>query len=149
MTLALIDRAEMERFARFAIVGGTGFVIDVGVLTLLHNGVGLDPFTARLVSIAVAAFSTWRLNRIVTFGASSTGQAREGLRYATVAGLTACLNYLVYASALLLWRGLPPVAAAVGATALAMIFSYVGYSRFAFSGAEGPTKFVSARSQSR
>jgi hypothetical protein len=50
-----------------------------------------------------------------------------------VAALTAGFNYLVYALALILWPSLPPVAAAVGATMMAMGFSYAGYSRFVFS----------------
>lgn len=123
---------EVERFLRFAVVGGAGFIVDAGLLALLHHVVGLDPFSSRLISISAAALTTWRLNRAITFGASPNSQAMEGLRYATVAGLTACLNYLVYVLALVLWRDLPPVAAAVGATLTAMIFSYLGYSRFVF-----------------
>ncbi len=117
---------------RFAIVGGAGFVVDAGLLVLLHHWAGLDPFSARLMSIAAAAFTTWRLNRAHTFGASPTGQATEGLRYGLVAGLAAGLNYLIYALALILWPILPPVAAAIGATLLVMVFSYFGYARFVF-----------------
>ena len=57
------------------------------------------------------------------------------MRYATVAGLTAGLNYLLYALTLIAWPDLPPLAAAVGATLAAMGFSYAGYSRFVFAGA--------------
>ncbi|MGH6924789.1 MAG: GtrA family protein [Propylenella sp.] len=141
--------SEAERFLRFAIVGGAGFVIDAGLLAALHHGAGLDPFSARLISISVAAFSTWRLNRTLTFGASGTSQATEGLRYAAVAALTACFNYLVYALELIVFDELPPLAAAVLATLAAMTLSYVGYSRFVFQGSSTPTKFVSARSHSR
>lgn len=148
--MAVAIRAEeIERFLRFALVGGIGFVVDAGLLALLFYGVGIDPFTARLISICVAALTTWRLNRIVTFGASPSSQVTEGARYMTVAGLTACLNYAVYALALILWRDLPPVAAAVGATLVAMIFSYLGYSHFAFQGSSPPAMFVSPRSQRR
>ncbi len=136
---------EVERFLRFAIVGGTAFLIDAGLLSLLHYGAGVDPFSSRVVSICVAAFFTWRVNRIVTFGASPSSQATEGIRYATVAGLAACLNYLVYAVALLAWDGLPPVVAAVIATLVAMSFSYLGYSRFVFYGSSPPAN----RSQRR
>ena len=137
--------AEAERFLRFAIVGGTGFVIDAGLLALLHHGAGIDPFSARLASIAVAAFSTWRLNRLVTFGASPSSQTSEGLRYGAVAALTACFNYAVYAAALIAWPGLPPVAAAVIATLVAMMFSYLGYSRLVFRGATPPPAALSRR----
>ena len=85
---------EAARFARFALVGGTGFMIDAGLLTVLHHLAGIDPFTARLVSITASALTTWRLNRRLTFGASERGQAAEGLLYALVAAITAALNYL-------------------------------------------------------
>lgn len=139
---------ETERFLRFAIVGGAGFVVDAGLLALLHHGVGVDPFTARLISITVAALTTWRLNRLVTFGASPTSQTTEGLRYATVAALTAGFNYAVYALMLVVWPALAPVAAAILATLAAMTFSYLGYSRFAFRGAKPPPgRLASLRSE--
>ena len=55
------------------------------------------------ISISVSAFTTWRLNRSLTFGASDRSQATEGLRYALVAALTARFNYCLYALALLAW----------------------------------------------
>jgi putative flippase GtrA len=127
--------AEVARFIRFALVGGTGFVIDAGILAALHNGAGLDPFTARLISITASALTTWRLNRSLTFGASPRSQAVEGVRYATVAALTALLNYALYALALIVRPEVQPIIAMIGATVAAMLFSYVGYSRFVFAGA--------------
>jgi putative flippase GtrA len=133
--VALTPRAELLRFLRFALVGGAGFLIDAALLTALHHGANIDPFTARLISIAVAALATWRLNRALTFGASPLTEATEGLRYATVALLAAGLNYALYAAALLISPDLPPVVAAIGATFVTMIVSYAGYSRFVFAGA--------------
>jgi putative flippase GtrA len=140
---------ELERILRFVVVGGTGFLVDAGLLVILHYRIGLDPFTARIISISFAVLTTWRLNRALTFGASPNSQASEGLRYASVAIAVACLNYAVYCLLLALWRDMPPVLATVAATLVAMTFSYLGYSRFAFQGSVAPTKFVSARSQSR
>lgn len=133
----MVERARFEaaRFLRFALVGGTGFLIDAGLLALLHNGLGIDPFSSRLISICASAFTTWRLNRSLTFGASDRSQASEGFRYAFVAALTAAFNYCLYALALIAWPALPPIAAAIGATLVAMLFSYAGYSRFVFAGA--------------
>lgn len=126
-------RAEAPQFLRFACVGATGFLVDAVVLSLLHYAVGFDPFSARLFSMCVATFTTWRLNRGVTFGASHRSQTHEGLRYVTIAMLAAGVNYAVYALALILWRDLPPVAALVAGAGSAMGFSYLGYSRVVFS----------------
>jgi putative flippase GtrA len=125
---------ESARFFRFVLVGGLGFAVDAGLLALLHHGAEVDPFISRVFSIAGAALFTWRMNRAVTFGASPTSQTTEGLRYAVVAALTAGLNYLLYALALTLWPTVPPVAAAIIATLIAMGVSYIGYSRFVFAG---------------
>jgi putative flippase GtrA len=132
--IALV-RTEGPRFLRFALVGGAGFLVDAGILAVLHNLAGLDPFSARLISVAVATLVTWRLNRGLTFGASERSQAHEGVRYATVAALAVGINYLVYCLSLVFFRGLPPLAALVVGTVAAMGFSYAGYSRFVFSGA--------------
>jgi putative flippase GtrA len=127
--------SEVGRFFRFAIVGGVGFLIDAGLLALLHHGVSLDPYSSRLISITASASTTWRLNRSLTFGASDRSQASEGFRYALVAAATAGFNYLVYAALLLAFPSLPPIVAAVVATLAAMFFSYAGYSRLVFHGA--------------
>jgi putative flippase GtrA len=132
--LLALARSEAARFTRFAVVGGIGFLIDAGLLALLHHGLGLDPFVSRLLSIAASTFTTWRLNRSMTFGASELGQTSEGFRYALVAAGTAGFNYVVYALLLVAFPALWPVAAAVFATLAAMFFSYAGYSRFVFSG---------------
>ena len=130
-----LAKLEATRFLRFAIVGAVGFLIDAGLLAALHHGAGIDPFTSRLISISVSAFTTWRLNRSMAFGASDLSQANEGLRYALVATATAGFNYLVYVLLLIGFPGLPPIAAAIAATLAAMFFSYAGYSRFVFSDA--------------
>jgi putative flippase GtrA len=131
--LLALARSEAARFTRFAVVGGIGFLIDAGLLVLLHHGAGLDPFSSRLISISISAFTTWRLNRSVTFGASHFSQASEGLRYALVAAAAASFNYLVYALLIVVFPAFWPVAAVVAATLAAMFFSYAGYSRFVFS----------------
>lgn len=142
------SRPAAARILRFALVGGIGFLVDTGTLTLLHDAGGADPFSSRLLSISVAALTTWRLNRSLTFGASPAGQAAEGLRYGVVALLAAALNYLLYAGILLLAPAFHPIGAVIAATLVAMGFSYVGYSRYAFQGGRSAV-LVSPRSHIR
>jgi putative flippase GtrA len=129
---SMIQSLPIGRLFKFACVGFAGFTVDTGTLALLHHGAGLDPFSARIISIALAIFSTWRLNRSVTFGRSDTGQVSEGARYYGVALITAAVNFGIYSAILLIWSSVWPVAAAVAATAVTMFMSYFGYSKLVF-----------------
>lgn len=128
----------MGRLVRFGIVGGIGFAVDASMLAVVHHGLGTNPFAARVVSIILAAFTTWRLNRTVTFEPSGHGQVREGFRYYVVVVFSAGINYAIYSAILLSNDGFPPILAAVAATACAMTISYIGYSQFVFRRDEKP-----------
>lgn len=126
-----MNRAAVSKFARFAGVGGTGFIVDTGLtLLLIHRGI--DPYTSRVFAIIFAMITTWRLNRALTFGASRTSQTSEGARYFIVAILAAILSYAIYATLLLSFTGFPPALAIVIAVGTTTLVSFFGYSRFAF-----------------
>lgn len=129
---SMIQTLPFGRLFRFACAGFAGFGVDTGTLIALHHGVGLDPFLARILSIALAIFATWRLNRSITFGRSDTCQISEGARYYTVALVTALINFGIYSAILLIWVNAWPVAAAIVATAITMFMSYFGYARLVF-----------------
>nr|WP_070960580.1 GtrA family protein [Hyphomonas sp. Mor2] len=126
-----MNKALVSKFARFAGVGGTGFIVDTGLtLLLIHRGI--DPYTSRVFGILFAMITTWRLNRALTFGASRTSQASEGARYFVVAILAAILSYVIYASLLIAFTGFPPALAIVIAVGTTTMVSFFGYNRFAF-----------------
>jgi putative flippase GtrA len=141
-------RARLERILKFAMTGGIGFVVDVGVLTILNAGLGVDPYVARVFAIAVAMITTWLINRRYTFevhdkATTARELAAEGGRYGLVAVGAALFNYATYAATLWTLTALglgpahilPPIAAVVG-SGLAMFVSWFGYSRFAFRHAD-------------
>lgn len=120
-----------KQIGRFALVGGLGFLVDIG-LTLMLIGFGLDAFVSRVIAIAFAMLTTWRLNRALTFGASATSQASEGARYFMVAIVVAMVNYAIYAALLVTIPAIPPGAAIVIAVGFATVLSFCGYRLFAF-----------------
>ena len=126
-----MNRALMHRLARFACVGGLGFVVDTGI-TLLLIQKNIDPFTARVFAIIFAMITTWRLNRALTFGASQSSQTSEGARYFIVASAAAVLSYSIYTTLLIAISGFPPALAIVIAVGTTTAVSFLGYSRFAF-----------------
>jgi putative flippase GtrA len=122
----------VKRFARFVFAGGVGFVADAAALALLLGVTPLGPFIARILSILFALTVTWILNRYLTFAPSGRGLVREGARYGGVGLSTSVVNFLVYSALLFLVPSLPPLAALVVASLVAMVLSFVGYSRFVF-----------------
>jgi putative flippase GtrA len=122
----------MKKPLSFLLVGGIGFVVDAAVLMFLLHATPLDPFSARLVSVAAALSATWILNRHITFGPSGRAVIIEGARYGGVGAGTSLVNYAVYSALLLTFPGTEPLIALVLASATAMALSYLGYSRLVF-----------------
>jgi putative flippase GtrA len=140
--------ARLKRYASFAISGGVGFTVDVGMLNVLAVGFGMNAYLARVIAIGCAMMATWQINRRVTFRdrvkrGSARDLASEGGRYIAVALVSAVVNWGVYAATIRAvpvvapWLGnalgelLPTFGAVVG-SGVAMLVSYYGYSRFAF-----------------
>jgi putative flippase GtrA len=78
--------ARIERVVKFAFTGGIGFVVDVGILTLLAVVFDVNPYVARVGAIAIAMTVTWLINRRFTFKThdrvtDTRAMAAEGGRY--------------------------------------------------------------------
>jgi putative flippase GtrA len=98
----------MRRFFSFALVGIIGFLIDAGVLTLVHPWIG--PYYGRLLSFALAVVATWLCNRTLTF-ADRRGEVpllREFGAYFVAMAAGGAVNLVVYT---LLVTFVAPVAA--------------------------------------
>lgn len=98
----------LGQLTRFGLVGAVGFVIDVGVFTLLRttvltpDAVAAGPLIAKVVSTAVAIAVNWQGNRHWTFREHRGHRiVREGVQFAlvSVGGLLiglACLGVSHY-----------------------------------------------------
>lgn len=117
-------------FVRFLLVGGSGFLMDVG-LTFLLIHLGVAPWLARPPAIASAAMFTWLANRQFTYKVTSPKSTQEATRYALVATLMAALNYSIYL--VLLRFSLAPVVAVTLATAIQTVVSFAAYRQFVFN----------------
>jgi putative flippase GtrA len=89
-----------RRFAKFIAVGGIGFLVDAGVLTLAVGAFGASVYPARALSFSVAVFATWLLNR--TFVFDSAGRRApvvgEYSRYLVTQVIAAFCNLAVFAA---------------------------------------------------
>ena len=61
------NRTELERFAKFMVVGLIGFAVDFGTFNLLIELVGLSPEVAGTISLVLAICSNFTWNRYWTY----------------------------------------------------------------------------------
>jgi putative flippase GtrA len=88
-----------KQLLRFSVIGAIGFAVDVGVLYLMRY-LGLDLYSARVISFLAAASATWLGNRVFTFQSQPGGKKKLTGEWATYL-LAMCLgglaNYVCYA----------------------------------------------------
>ncbi|ROP43614.1 GtrA family protein [Pseudokineococcus lusitanus] len=123
---------------RFLVVGGTGFVVDVGLFTLLRLG-PLDghPLTAKVLSTAAAVVVTWLGNRTWTWGHRARASTRRELALyvaASVGGMLVALACLYVSHYVLGFRSVlaDNVAANGVGLVLGTAFRFVAYRTVVF-----------------
>ncbi|WP_242605619.1 GtrA family protein [Frankia sp. Cppng1_Ct_nod] len=138
-----------HEMAKFGVVGGLCYLIDVLVFNLCHAIVGMDPLSAKTVSTIVAATCAYIGNRNWSF----THRARTGLRreYTLFAilnaiGLAIALGCLGFASDVLNLHSVLALnlAGNVVGTGLGTIFRFWAYKRWVFLHPDDPKAAVQA-----
>jgi len=123
-----------HQFLRFVVVGGSGFLIDLGLLYLLSVWFFIPPFFARIISLAVTSIIIWPFHRKFAFAKSQDGVAPELMRYYAVVILAALVNYFTFVGSLFIfdnsWLLVPMIIAAFAA----MLVSFIGFKIFVFRG---------------
>lgn len=120
-----------KRLFLFAIVGVAGFVVDTVVLYIVRGFAGL--YFGRLLSFVTAVFTTWVLNRNLTFRDRVSGTSIHS-EFAIYIALMLCgglVNYGVYAALVSRYESInasPVIGVAAGS--LAGMFINLVSSRF-------------------
>ena len=140
-------RARLLELMRFGSVGALAFVVDAGLFNLLRFGPGEvledKPLTAKVISVAVATLVSWLGNRFWTFSQRRTATpVREllGFGLVNVGGMLIAVGCLAFSHYVL---GLTsPLADNISANGvglvLGMVFRYLAYRHFVFTGAQLP-----------
>ncbi len=124
------------RIARFLTVGVVGLAVDSGVFWGLCSA-GLSVETARVLSLALATFVTWGLNRLFTFAPSGRRPAEELARYVAVALFTQGFNFALFLALVRFDAGAHlQICLVVSAVATAAL-SFTGQNLIAFRSSQG------------
>lgn len=127
----VVGRAELGRLLRFALVGASGYVVNLAAFwLLLRTGMGYAGAAVGAFAIAVANNYAW--NRLWTFKADRAGVVDQGVRFAVVALLGLGCNVLLLHA--FVGGGVSPLAAQTVAIALVTPLNYAGNRLWAFNG---------------
>ena len=137
----------VQQAGRFIIVGAIGFLVDAGILTILHSIFEFSLLHARLCSFAAAVTVTWYLNRQHTFFDRKDPRAvREWGRYVAVNSIGSILNlgiFLLLACRFTLFASWPIIPLAI-ASAIALFFNFFASRQLAFRGGQSARKSTGA-----
>lgn len=156
----LIDRVreilppKYRELAKFLVVGGTAWVVDTGLFTVLsHTILSQKVITAKIISILISTIVSYILNREWSF-ANRGGRERhhEAMLFFVINGLALGLNLVPlalsrYAFNIQVDNGYSQftvsvadfIAANVIGTLIGMVFRFWAYRRFVFPDELEPT----------
>lgn len=92
----LVSPKVLRQLFFFAVVGGSGLLLDIGVLFSLIEVAGLNPELAKVFSTTCAIFYTWALNRTVTFRNDDAALFWQFLSYFKYMLFGMLINYSVF-----------------------------------------------------
>ena len=76
-------------------VGGSGYIVNLAVYTLLLRGAGLHYLLAATCSFLVAVTNNYTWNRLWTFRGQRGHIAYQGLRFLVVSTIALCANLVI------------------------------------------------------
>ena len=90
-----VQTEKLEEFLKFAVVGGSGVIVNMGSFFFLTRYAGLNIEFASPIAIEVSILTNFFLNNIWTFRKRNTkvGLVSRILRYHLVTGFAGLVNY--------------------------------------------------------
>lgn len=124
--------ANWVQLLKFGLVGGSGYLINLGVFALLAGNFGVHHVTAAVGAFAVAVTNNFLWNRHWTFGPGDGPAHFQAARFFTVSLASLGLNIAVL-ELLLYTETVGTLPAQAIAVAAAMPFNFVGNRLWTFA----------------
>src|SRR5947209_11069518 len=116
---------------RFAMVGASGYLVNLAVFAACVHLLGIDYRAASVIAFAVSVVNNFWLNRHWTFSAKQDHPIQQGLRFFAVSLVAYGFTYVVLV-ALVDGAGMMKVLAQAIAVAAAMPLSFIGQKLWSF-----------------
>jgi len=126
------SRASWWQLVKFGLVGGSGYLINLAVFSLLRGDLGIHQALAAIGAFCVAVTSNFVWNRHWTFGATDGHAGFQAVRFFAVSVGALAIN-LVALEALIGGASLGDLAAQAIAVAIAMPFNFLGNKLWTFA----------------
>jgi len=124
--------ASWLQLIKFGLVGGSGYLINLGVFALLSGSFGLHHTGAAIGAFCVALSSNFFWNRHWTFAAGDGHAGFQAARFFAVSAAALAIN-LVVLEALVSGTGLGDLSSQAIAVAVAMPFNFLGNKLWTFA----------------
>jgi len=124
--------ASWVQLLKFGLVGGSGYLINLGVFALLAGYLGAHHTAAAVGAFAVAVTNNFLWNRHWTFGPGDGPAHFQAARFFTVSLASLGLNLAVL-EILLAGTGIADIPAQAIAVAAAMPFNFLGNKLWTFT----------------
>lgn len=124
--------ASWLQLAKFGLVGGSGYLINLAVFSLLRSDLGLHQALAATGAFCVAVTSNFFWNRRWTFAATDGHAGFQAARFFAVSIGALAVN-LVVLEALVMATSLGDLSAQAIAVAIAMPFNFLGNKLWTFA----------------
>jgi len=136
MTLRVPERRHWSELIKFSLVGGLGFLVNLGVYVFACQVLGVHYLLAGVLAFAVASVNNYVINRAWTFPGRGNTVLREYARFLVV-GCAALAGNLAALRVLVERLGMSKVIAQVVAVGLVTPGSFLGNKLWTF-GTRGP-----------
>jgi dolichol-phosphate mannosyltransferase len=129
---AVRRRSNWTQLGRFALVGASGYIVNLAVFAALVHGVGTDYRLAAVAAFLTAVTNNYVWNRMWTFDSGHSSVAFQAPRFFAVsfAAFYVSLGFLEAGVAVL---GLPKITAQAVAIVIATPVNFIGNKVWTFS----------------
>jgi putative flippase GtrA len=126
------SRESWMQLLKFGVVGGSGYLINLGVFAFLSGNLGVYHAVAAVGAFCVAVTSNFLWNRYWTFGPGEGLAHMQAARFLVVSVACLVIN-LVLLEAIVASSSISELAAQAIAVAVAMPFNFLGNKLWTFA----------------